>query len=117
MKTVIEQTFYLMVQTQIYHWLTKNINVHETLGIFYEGLQKNVDALAENFLSNKNQLNGEFDLNFEYTYDEQKLMSLLTDYKVELEGHLDMEHPETIKDSLLVLLQLTDKTIYLLGFE
>lgn len=116
-KELIESIFRAMVQSQIYHWLTDSPHIHNILGDFYESLQKLIDELAENSLSNYNKPTGNFTLQLDYNYNINKIDTCLLTCKDKLESELEIQNKETVKDSILAILKLVDKTIYLLHMK
>jgi DNA-binding ferritin-like protein len=113
----------MVTQAHVWHWQTKKYSQHEALGDFYENLQEQVDELAEIFMG----VGGDF------MFTEQKeitnFMSIedvvdkVEDFKQQLvnaqaELMKDENAPlHSAGDSILTIVQETDKLLYLLGLE
>lgn len=114
-QTVINKAMETLVQVQIYHWLADSQQVHETIGTFYEELQKAVDELAERHLSYDGTLSGEVTFNVQYEYSYDALIDELLSCRENLIDAIQEEDNPSIEDSYINTLALIDKNIYLLG--
>lgn len=118
--SVIASAMRLTIQAHVWHLLTKSYSSHEAIGDFYETLTEQIDTLAEQYLATGGTLTGSSDMTIEYNYDRTSVLTQLTDFRSGLSStitSLDSSATESIKDTLIAMQKLVDKTAYLLDLN
>ena len=113
----------MVTQAHIWHWQCKSYAAHQALGDFYEGLQGNVDELAEIFFG----AGGSFSfhqhhstMNFVSIEDVSARIKNFKNELVQTQAELmkDENAPlHSAGDKILEIVQSTDKLLYLLTLK
>ncbi len=79
----ISQIFlYLLTQTKIYHWQTKNYNKHVSAGKYYEAIEPLIDQFIETYQGRYGQIfYDRFNVSFGNISDSE-MMTILDQFKV-----------------------------------
>jgi len=112
----LSYSLWIVSQTHIWHWMTRNGQEHESIGEFYTGLQEGIDNVAERIIG-KYGLNetGIYNHKITYTYDIQIVLQTIIDYDSKIDniiGSFDKISDSSIIDSLVDIKELIDKLKY-----
>jgi len=108
----LSHSLYIISQTHIWHWMTKNGQTHESIGEFYKSLQDTIDNTAERFIGkyNPNQ-SGAYTHKLVYNLENSIILDTIDTYDNlvnDIISRFDKIDDASIVDSLVDIKELID---------
>ena len=114
----IQKLYEVRVQSQHLHQNTKSYAEHKALDGFYNGISDLLDSFIENYFGKYRRINQAFSLSI-VPYSEDFSYSYLTEFQniLKEDARIEIKNDTELNNILDEILELTNKTLYLLTLK